>query len=813
MNKFTRFLSLALAAVTAAGCLAACGSKTKLPDKQTVDHVYRYESTVLATYDEVKWDDSTEFKGYTQLEDSALSENGYVYRTTSVDKDYNTTATSLTFGKFDGSAPAEIALDLPKSEQGWLYVAGQTVTPRGIAAVVVRTEVVGEQGEGDTTEPIYETKTLLVQYGFDGALLGETEITPELFGLKVSEDGYFSIHQILSKGDDLYFTVDSDDSTVTGKLFCLDASGKAKEPVVFAENGVEYIQSIFFFGADKLFFSYYDMNTGEPSGAVLDLATGERISITPSTFPGGYSAVYAPFGGADGMYTDDSSTGIYKLDPATGTQTLLLDYINSDFIYNASNMVYSGSKPFVGLSGDRFAALLTTTKNGKSTTSLTIFEPADPATLLPKYLITVASAGYAYNFQEQVVEFNLSSDEYRIKYVDYSDYNTSEDRTLGAKQLTSDLLAGNIPDVLISDGQFQAAKYVNKGIFADLYGYMDKDGEVTRDIFLPNILAACEQNGKLYELPSSFGVFGMMGEKSKIAEFDNLTIREFAEKVAALPEDVSFVRPGDYSREEMLRVLLFINYSDYINAADGTCDFDNDEFRAMLEFIKTVPEKSRWEEDGFDAENYDWDAYDNMYKEGKAIAEISGFGSFFGFEDMAYTFGKLETDLVGLPSKDRNGYAFTTTNLQFLISAKSPFADEAWKFVRLFFTDEAQTSLEYGFPVTKTALDKAKQAALDIIASRNADDEEGTGEITGWMSSLDGVARPIYDNGRRKETAQDVERIYTIATSVSKRLGYDESVYNVISEEASAYFAGEKSVDEVTKLINNRVSIVLSETR
>ena len=81
------------------------------------------------------------------------------------------------------------------------------------------------------------------------------------------------------------------------------------------------------------------------------------------------------------------------------------------------------------------------------------------------------------------------------------------------------------------------------------------------------------------------------------------------------------------------------------------------------------------------------------------------------------------------------------------------------------------------------------------------------------MSSGDGVARPIYDNGRRKETAEDVERIYTIATSVSKRLGYDESVYNVISEEASAYFAGEKSVDEVTKLINNRVLIVLSETR
>ena len=32
-------------------------------------------------------------------------------------------------------------------------------------------------------------------------------------------------------------------------------------------------------------------------------------------------------------------------------------------------------------------------------------------------------------------------------------------------------------------------------------------------------------------------------------------------------------------------------------------------------------------------------------------------------------------------------------------------------------------------------------------------------------------------------------------------------------EEASAYFSGEKSVEEVTKLINNRVGIILTENR
>jgi hypothetical protein len=41
---------------------------------------------------------------------------------------------------------------------------------------------------------------------------------------------------------------------------------------------------------------------------------------------------------------------------------------------------------------------------------------------------------------------------------------------------------------------------------------------------------------------------------------------------------------------------------------------------------------------------------------------------------------------------------------------------------------------------------------------------------------------------------------------------YDSDIMNIITEEASAYFAGDKSAEEVTKLIQNRVSIYLGET-
>lgn len=116
MNRFTRVLAGALAAVLAAGSLAACGEKKrKLPEKQVLDHVYKYETKTLATYDEVKWDEDAQkdFKGYTEVQDTVLSPAGYAYRTVTVDKDYNTTAQSVSFGRFDGSDPVTVDTGLP----------------------------------------------------------------------------------------------------------------------------------------------------------------------------------------------------------------------------------------------------------------------------------------------------------------------------------------------------------------------------------------------------------------------------------------------------------------------------------------------------------------------------------------------------------------------------------------------------------------------------------------------------------------------------------------------------------------------------
>ena len=48
----------------------------------------------------------------------------------------------------------------------------------------------------------------------------------------------------------------------------------------------------------------------------------------------------------------------------------------------------------------------------------------------------------------------------------------------------------------------------------------------------------------------------------------------------------------------MLRMLFFINYADFINRADATCDFDNDDFRALLEKWETYAAASKETDNG-----------------------------------------------------------------------------------------------------------------------------------------------------------------------------------------------------------------------
>lgn len=796
MKKFTRVLACACALLLATGSLTGCfGGKKKLPDKQTVDHVYKYEQKELykiARPDREK-EDVTERE---DIYDTLSDVNGYMFLVARSDKDYNEIGYTLHYGKFDGE---DKSIELPVAEDAdsYIYYSNFARFEEGFALVEQRNILI------DKENYVYDQQSNLQIYGEDGTLQSTVDLR-KAFG--VPDDGYINVERVLRHDDTLYLSCYGDNG-MTLQTMSLDGT-LGKTIPVFPDGTEGHMNNMFFTADGKMIVcaSIYGTDSTKSLIITLDLATGARTELDAKN---DYRLVNSLFVGPDGTLYCSDQNGIYTVDPTTLAKTEILNYINSDYIYNYSNYTVLPDGRIATFRGNYNAGVMT------STYAVTIFTKVPDDQITPKYLITVASAGYAYNLQEQIVKYNLASEEYRIKYVDYTQYNTDDDPDAGQTRLGDDILAGNVPDVLIADQQFSVSKYVSKGLFADLYTFIDKDESMKREDFLENILAGCEIDGKLYEIPTNFYIQGLIGPKETIDTFRDLTIREFVDKLSTLPEGVSFFRDGDVTRADLLQSLFLINYSNFIDRKTGKCSINNDECRALLEFAKMMPEKGLWDRDGFDSSAFDWDAYNNQFRDGKAIAQTISIGEFSGIRDYSYSYEKnTELDFIGFPAPDRAGMSFTTANLKFLVSAKGAFPDASWEFVKIFLADDYQTNQSWGFPVKKAALDAKKQEMLDQI-KENEKNRDENGDTTGDGIIIGGARATMIDDVyyRRDVTAEDVETVYGYACTAKKQFVYDTSLFDIINEESSAYFAGTKSLDEILPLMESRITIFLSEGR
>lgn len=753
--------------------VAGCGKKEDSREKQKMSEE---DKNSIYTYETMEWSEETANNaGNIQFVDDKMYATIYEY-------DEETYESTQYFVTFDMEGKETSRFVVP---QGW-----DDTSSYGINQLVMtpNDEIYGidymytNYLDEATGEWIWDEYYNLVKLDNQGNEIWKVALGSS-GSAQVAESGeYYGVNRLLSDNEGNIWVFD------TVAYTCYDKDGNKGVSIEALENasGDAWLTKDGNFVIGK-----YDSEWTTVDFFELDVKSG-KVSEEPKEIPGNYFQ-YSYYSGAGSEYDmyATNSIGIWAFNWGDTEMTKIMDYILSDFEgTNVYNIQPLSDEEFIGNYYD-------SEWNNKVATFTKV--PAEE--VVDKYIMTLACHYLDTDIRRQVIAFNRSHEDVRITLEDYSVYNSEENWEAGMEALNSDILAGNVPDILVVPLEMDLSIYTNKGLFTDLYQFMEKDETIKKEDYLQNILALGEYNGELYELIPSFQVVTLVGKTSVVGEGFSWNYDDVNALLDKNGEDVNLFSE-DVSRSTVMYYGINLAFDQFYNSNKGECNFDSPEFIQFLELLNSYP--AEIPEDLWNSDDY-WMTYENQWRNGETLLKyewIYGFNSYV--EDSQGYFGE-PVSYIGFPTAEGSGSA---ANVEFTlaISEESAFKDEAWEYVSYFIGDEYQESVENGFPVKLSAMDKKAEAAMQ--PNTYVDEVTGEEEVEDnyfWIGDEEIIlALPT------KEECQYV--IDCIKNIDCRRRSYDD-ITAIIEEDAAAYFDGQKTAEQVAETIQSRVKIFVSEKR
>lgn len=546
----------------------------------------------------------------------------------------------------------------------------------------------------------------------------------------------------------------------------------------------------------KLRITYWDQETyNDLYIATYDPATdaiSEGTKLSGSLANGGYYEMAA--GEEDILYYTDSE-GLFRYDIQTQEAKQLLSYINSDMsANNLNNFVMLSDEQFIGFYYD----------NQDGSTKGGLFTYVKPEDIKDRNVLVLAGDYISWTLRQKVVDFNKTNEDYRIVVKDYSTYNTSEDYQLGTKQLNNDIISGNMPDILVVDSDMTMDSYINKGLIANVDDLIAKDEELSKNEYLQNIWDAYRVNGKMYYVVPSFYISTMVGKKSIFGDRTSITMEELEAIRDTVPEATALFS-DTVVRDSFLYMMMNYCGNDFVDVSTGKCNFDTDNFVAMLAYAGELPEE--YSEDYWNDEDY-WNNYESQFRENRTLLDSTVISSIRDLNGVINgAFGE-EVTFVGFPTDSGKGSIIRPGEMTYALSAKSKNLDGAWSFVRYYLTQEYQDTVqeqEYNLPVLRSSFEDSVKAAMEKPYYLDEDGNKVEYDDTYYINGEEIVLPPL--------TQEQVDQIVSFVESVDKCAYYNEAITNIINEEAGAYFSGQKSAKDVAGIIQSRVQVYVNENR
>ena len=635
-----------------------------------------------------------------------------------------------------------------------------------------------EAGDDISTED--ENTYTLQKYDMSGNLQQEIDLTE----LMSANDNDFYPQYIAQDGQgNLYLSSDS-------RIVSFGADGARKDDIELQD---QWIMSMLAAGDGTVVLNSF--GSGDSNSQLCKIENGAVSDPIEITGDCNVNALNV-YSGAGSTLMASDGTYLYSIDLTTGAATRLLSWLDSDI--NAGNV--NG----VAANGDDQIIVLDSimTMNGPNRYDLGVLTKT-PADQLPERTILTMGAEYLSDIvRDAVIAYNRKSNDYRITLVDYSQYNTTDDYTLGTQQMDRDVVSGSCPDIIfLSTGHED--RYIAKGALADLSALMEKDDSISQDDLVAGALKAYTVDGKVYGLPVNFNIETMVASAKLVGDRTSWTMEEMAQVISGLDEGTQVM--SYTGQTSFLSQMVSENLDQFVDYAKGTCSFDSDSFKQLLAAAAKCPTDDELNQ-GDDVVAYSTDDEYSQMQSGDLLMTSQYMTDGNWSLKQYYNLFNQEHGFVniGYPVTENGGNgAIIHVSGGLAISAKTQYTDAAWDFLKSLLSDDVQEG-NWSLPVTRTALDKALSEAMEKSYYTDENGEKVYYDDTTYLGDTEYTLAPL--------TQEQVDDFKTLIDGATPGGTYDTDIQEIIQDEAGAYFAGDKTADDVAKLIQNRVSIYLGET-
>ncbi|MBO7452955.1 MAG: extracellular solute-binding protein [Clostridiales bacterium] len=430
-----------------------------------------------------------------------------------------------------------------------------------------------------------------------------------------------------------------------------------------------------------------------------------------------------------------------------------------------------------------------------------------------KVLVVGSTSMLSNSICDAVVDFNNSSKEYFItvtdKYfnveeliqtynaMDESDYQDDEkmmkkENERVAKMmdtLSIDLIAGDAPDIIFDAHKFIQLK--EDKYLIDLTDYVNKDlGDVE---FFTNVIETNKTNGKLYSMPLTFSVDGILAKKSDVGDKKGFTFEEAKEFIEGPCNGKNPI--SQYATRTECFQILFGAMADSFYDENGNINLETDAFYELAKFCKeNIPEKPSYDEESLGNGVY------AQYTEESSPASYVSLYDLKSFWNQAYERGNKVKELYGLPSFDGRGPTISIES-SIAISATSDYKDGSWEFVKSLFDVDTQYDISRDNYTNSVMVE-----ALRKVAKKEVEESKKESELYAQYD-------PEYAEMFPPISSEAIDTYIETLKSCESGDIADPSIILIVNEDIGAYFADQKSIEEVTSTIQNRAQTVINERK